>query len=258
MGNLCGGGEVNRETDLRKLFAHLDRNRNGIVTFDEFLTLETSLTKNSVNSAKSFFAKLDMDKNNALEEDEFVKAVLRNKEYSMMEDSTWNYWIRGMLKTKQHTSKELKKVGVKMKSIAYKGESATATRRREIVEGKHRNDMTADERNDLNLLQAAEHRQRQGKIKATHEAQKKVGKGKYVHRHDESMEITAEDTGMEIEEKLKRKRDRDREIMAKRFEKHSKNKGIGGNSGHGMDDDIDALISGSNRGGKKTAKKQKQ
>ena len=42
---------------------------------------------------------------------------------------------------------------------------------------------------------------------------------------------------MEIEEKLKRKRDRDHEILAKRFEKHSKNKGVGGNSGHGVDDD---------------------
>ena len=139
--------------DYQNILAHL----NKVKTSSDLENSKVGL----INLKETRKKLADMDKNNALEEDEFVKAVLRNKEYSMMEDSTWNYWIRGMLKTKQHTSKELKKVGVKMKSIAYKGESATATRRREIVEGKHRKDMTADERNDLNLLQAAEHRQRQ-------------------------------------------------------------------------------------------------
>jgi hypothetical protein len=237
---------VNRESDLRRLFLHLDRNRNGIVTFDEFLTLETNLNKNSVGKAKSFFSKLDMDKNNALEEDEFVRAILRNKEYSMMPNSTWTFWITGMMKTKTHGARELKKVGVKMKSIAYKGDSAKKARRREIAEGKAVKDMTADERRDMELLQAAEHRQRQGKIKKKHDDGKKGGHGKYVHRHNDDLEINSEDTNAEINVKLKKKRDIEHELLAKKIEMHSKKVAGKQRRRRGADDDdeIEALIRG--------------
>ena len=103
---------------MRRLFKHIDRNGNGVVTFDEFLTLQSNLNKNAVSDAKNFFKELDMDRNNALEEDEFVKAILRNKKYSQMDDKMWNVWMKGMLKTKTHSARALKKVGVKMKSIA--------------------------------------------------------------------------------------------------------------------------------------------
>lgn len=201
-------GPPDRPEQLRKLFKHIDRNGNGVVTFDEFLTLETHINKNSVESAKGFFKELDMDRNNALEEQEFVKAILRNKSYGQMDDKMWNVWMKGMMKTKTHTAKELKKVGVKMKSVAYHGESAKATRRREITEGLHKKDMTRDERESLQLLQASEHRQRQGKLQKKYEEDKHKGHGKYVHRHTE-FEINSEDTNTEIQTKLKKKREYD-------------------------------------------------
>ena len=105
---LFDGGN-DRHSQLRKLFKHIDRNGNGVVTFDEFLTLENLLNKNSADAAKEFSKELDMDRNNALEQDEFVKAILRNRRYSQMDDKTWNIWIKGM-KTKTHTARELKKV----------------------------------------------------------------------------------------------------------------------------------------------------
>ena len=220
---LFDGGN-DRHSQLRKLFKHIDRNGNGVVTFDEFLTLETHLNKNSADAAKEFFKELDMDRNNALGQDEFVKAILRNRRYSQMDDKTWNIWIKGMMKTKTHTARELKKVGVKMKSIAYKGESAKATRRRELTEGLHKKDMTREERESLELLQASEHRQRQGKLKKKFEEDTRKGHGKYVHRHTD-FDVTSEDTNAEIQDKLKKKRDYDRQMMAKQFEKHGK-KGV--------------------------------
>ena len=51
---LFDGGN-DRHSQLRKLFKHIDRNGNGVVTFDEFLTLETHLNKNSADAAKEFF-----------------------------------------------------------------------------------------------------------------------------------------------------------------------------------------------------------
>ena len=46
---LFDGGN-DRHSQLRKLFKHIDRNGNGVVTFDEFLTLETHLNKNSADA----------------------------------------------------------------------------------------------------------------------------------------------------------------------------------------------------------------
>ena len=50
------------------------------------------------------------------------------------------------------------------------------------------------------------------------------GHGKYVHRHTD-FDVTSEDTNAEIQDKLKKKRDYDRQMMAKQFEKHGK-KGV--------------------------------
>ena len=47
----------------------------------------------------------------------------------------------------------------------------------------------------------------------------------YVHKHKE-FDINSEDTTAEIQDKLKMKRDHDRQLMAKQFEKHGKKKGI--------------------------------
>mgnify|MGYP002048938406 CR=1 FL=1 len=55
---LFDGGN-DRHSQLRKLFKHIDRNGNGVVTFDEFLTLETHLNKNSADAAKEFFKELE-------------------------------------------------------------------------------------------------------------------------------------------------------------------------------------------------------
>ena len=243
-----GGGD--RASQLRRLFKHIDRNGNGVVTFDEFLTLQSNLNKNAVSDAKNFFKELDMDRNNALEEEEFVKAILRNKKYSQMDDKMWNVWMKGMLKTKTHSARALKKVGVKMKSIAYKGESAKATRRREITEGLHKKDMTREERESLDLLKASEHRQRQGKLKKKFEEDNRAGHGRYVHKRQE-FDINSEDTAAEIQDKLKMKRDHDRQLMAKQFEKHGKKKGNTSkrskNNGRGNVDDLLADDIGSNR-----------
>ena len=110
--------------------------------------------------------------------------------------------------------------------------------------------MTREERESLELLQASEHRQRQGKLKEKIRGRYSEGHGKYVHRHTD-FDVTSEDTNAEIQDKLKKKRDYDRQMMAKQFEKHGKKGEVSNNrKSRRGGNDIDDLLNddiGSNR-----------
>ena len=101
---------ASREAKLRKCFAHLDHDKNGLLTFDEILALSVSLEPDDLNEARIEFEAMDKDGDRALTEDEYIASCI--KVYKRVHEQDFDLWVYAVLTSKYKSKADLKKAKV--------------------------------------------------------------------------------------------------------------------------------------------------
>ena len=101
---------ASREAKLKKCFAHLDNDKNGVLTFDQILALSTSLERDDLEEARIEFEAMDKDGDRELTESEYVNACM--KVYKRIHEQDFDLWVYAVLTADHKTRTDLKKAKV--------------------------------------------------------------------------------------------------------------------------------------------------
>lgn len=124
----CGDSKINlakwglegasREAKLKKCFAHLDHDKNGVLTFDEILALSKSLEKSELEEARIEFEAMDHDGDRELTESEYIESC--KKVYKRIHESDFDIWVYAVLTSTHKTRSDLKKAHIHIGRIKKK------------------------------------------------------------------------------------------------------------------------------------------
>lgn len=109
---------ASREAKLKKCFAHLDHDKNGVLTFDEILALSKSLEKSELEEARIEFEAMDHDGDRELTEPEYIESC--KKVYKRIHESDFDLWVYAVLTSTHKTRADLKKAHIHIGRIKKK------------------------------------------------------------------------------------------------------------------------------------------
>ena len=118
---------------LRKVFKHLDFNRNGYLTFDEFTGIEEHLDQQSLAEAAQLFAAADSAGQHALDEVTFVENFVNSPWCRQLTLREVKFWCKTVLQLRRHTDAELAQAGVAKRAKWYHGDSKATVRSRKVL-----------------------------------------------------------------------------------------------------------------------------